>query len=444
MRTNSNASSTLIKTSSAQKLKDNNIVMNSILKVRHNKSNGQYCNCLLQRNQTELTTLTIYKSKKPLSETQRSKTKIWFTVIVTSSLTVTKENTMSKYIFHIADGGSLSSFSSRSAYNRDSWVQTLQSCNHTATDEPNVISKGNPYGRGMYDHTGTSPFSSRKSLITTIAGPRNRSRSASGSSFDSDGLDGQLLDEQGRELTIAPDTSAPEQHKTPSHQHGHALRQQSLKKSMSEKVKPVSNSRPVEKKSAGTETLRKTTSLPETSPTSTTARLSRRHQFLEQLMVEMDNSAVQKSSSSDFEDEFDYVPRSSVKISRHHVQPAYTDAALSRGPTSGLCATPASHLKYSGVDTPCVTSSPASKAHTLGPPSVIMQTPAAESKLLPAHLNFSAMSKSGLVTPAHERTFALLSQSAGNTSTVGSNREVRTCWQPPVALPPGKNYSHLQ
>ena len=406
------------------------VLMSSVLKVQRGNTSAhkQYCYCFLEQLKSGQTILHVYKAKKPLSHKQRLKAKAWFTVVISAAVRITRQNSVSKYIFHVEEGGCSSSFSSKCPYNRDSWVETLRSCNHTATDDAHLSTPANPYGKDMYDHTGSSPFSSRKSLVSSdSSSARRSSQSLSNSISLLDDWRAELPDDVQLLTSDASSRGPGESHMTTNQKHRRSSRQKFLMKMMSEKETAAaasmsecdqtlvhaddddedSNPRAPSTVSGKGKQVgvaqpepASSSSFHQTTPAKSNVRSSNRQQFLNSIMVEKEKECQMSKSTSILDeddknngndDEFDFVPKSSVKANRVHHPLRVHPVQLTSDVPSNSPERPQLIHSSTIIDTSSIVpSSPNSRANH--PIVVGMQTPTRKSKFLPAYLNFSSQS----------------------------------------------------
>ena len=435
------------------------LLMNSILKVKHNNSSGQYCFCILERHSTGKASLYVYKTKKQLSEKQRLKAKVWFVHEISPSIIISAENSFTKFLFHIEDGPTNSSFSSQSSYNRDSWAQTLGDLCGTADDGSvsNHFSKGTISRRSTLSQQRTKSLSALNKSETSspsrqgtevdrkLQGHRGQCRGqghghtpsnpptqstrrqflskemseketiSSTKSLKKDAFEGDLNEGVYTSQIVATEakrTKTTSPCITPAQKHLRATRQQFLTKMMSEKetekaplrktqsvpIQLPIGGRSVDSSCSGTscpesvepKDTNPASSHPQATPQDTHRRSTRRQKFLNTIMAEKEK--LSRTSRDVIEDEFDYVPPSTRKLT----PPRRYDSETHRPALNGDSFIP---YQYSTVDTPCHTNgkihNEPSQQQNLNM-NILIQTPQtpAQSKFLPTNLNFSAQSQS--------------------------------------------------
>lgn len=331
---------------------ESDVVMNSMLKVTHNTSSrGQHCYCLL-RKQNKLAFLTVYMSKKMLTEKQRNSSTVWFVHVLSPSVTVSSENTFTKFVFRIQDGTTTSSFSSKSAYIHDSWVQTLNCCRQCPESEDSTVditSTCTSYGQELYDHSRGSCSPVRKKASPTKSLLYSLSSSPAEVMMKSAGTRGGALEQQSQRRSSRQQRDVSEKESflsspsqrysgilhsdrdfssgiavvesgggspvsrrpvTPAQKQLRATRQQFLTRVMSEKeTVSAPQQRVVLFPSSGQEVREGRAEAPRTPRRQSSAS---RQQFLNTLMKEKEKTRC----GDDEDDDLDYVPKSTRRLVR--------------------------------------------------------------------------------------------------------------------------------
>ena len=425
--------SSLSQASASSRMQREGSVMSAIIKVKHEKDKEQYCYCILEKSEAIGATLSAFKSKKQLTEKQRAKTKIWFKHIIHTSVKISSENTLSKFLFHLDDGLSSSTFYFKTEYNRNSWVQMLRDCGEISNTEN--IDTWNSYRN--YVHSRPMSYSG-----TSLRGSRDFSRTDARSSWKSESalrnssaakLEVRTPLGKGQESVEVLNVDTMKYHNETSHKQTASFscpsseikkssnnenaeecrvsnlqsisnlnsRQAFLSKLMSQKEKELN------KKTEGilsasiilndevhepdTKELRDTEKyidLEKRKPVSK-GRSSRRQQILKKMMSKKEINSVSSHADSFYEDDdIDYVPRSTRKILRQQYASGDLRTSL-HSDSDNMVSVP--QTPSSGIVRGHVYATPMSTMENyqhLQPPSRIPFTPA-QSTFRPSSLNFT-------------------------------------------------------